>query len=249
MSATRRGRDHPGITELAVVVPARDEEELLARCLRSVGRAQAALRDRHPGLRGSTVVVLDRCLDASVAVAAAHDCTVLEVGFGCVGSARATGVEHGRLTALESDPRRVWVASTDADSEVPEGWLVAHADAAAAGADLAVGPVRPDAADLPHASLLRWERLDGALARHERVHGANLGVRLAAYDQAGGFRPVPEHEDVLLVAALRRAGVPEGASPPVLTSARRSGRSPGGFAGYLRGLPEREIADDVPPAV
>ena len=68
------------------------------------------------------------------------------------------------------------------------------------------------------------------------MHGANLGVRADAYLAAGGFRTVAEHEDVGLVETLRAAGAPIDSTDraPVTTSARSTGRVPGGFAGYLR---------------
>lgn len=236
------------LADVVVVVPARDEAELLGRCLRGLRRARAALAERHPGVRSSTLVVLDRCRDGSAVVAARHDCTVLEVDLGSVGAVRAAGVLRARQVT-DADPRRVWVASTDADSAVPEDWLVQHAEAAASGAGLVLGPVRPVGPGLSTDSLHAWRARDGALAGHQRVHGANLGVRLADLDRAGGFRPVPEHEDVLLVADLRRLGVAERTGPAVLTSGRLAGRSPGGFAGYLRGLAAQDSADDVPPAM
>jgi hypothetical protein len=52
----------------------------------------------------------------------------------------------------------------------------------------------------------------------------------------GGFASVPLHEDVELVARLRRAGavvVATGAGE-VITSARAVGRADGGYAEYLR---------------
>lgn len=224
------------ITELVVVVPVRDEAELLSRCLRSLERAHTLLQQRCPQVASHSVVVLDRCRDRSPAIAAAHDCDAVDVDHGRVGAARAAGVARARATAREPDSRRIWVASTDADSEVPETWLAHHVDAAAAGAGMALGPVRPDPADLSPALVLRWQRRERELGPRERVHGANLGVRLSSYEAAGGFGAVPEHEDVLLVQALRRAGEREATLPALLTSARRSGRTPGGFAGYLRSL-------------
>ncbi len=239
-----------GPAHVLVVVPARDEEELLGRCLRAVGRARRELGRRRPGVRSSTVVVLDSCADGSAAVAAAHDCTALEVRLASVGAARAAGVASGRA-AIGRPPHRVWVASTDADSEVPPDWLTAQVARAERGADLVLGAVRPDPATASPAVLAAWRARDRALDRRERVHGANLGARLSAYDRAGGFPRVPEHEDVRLVAALRRAGVREAAGPSVLTSARSLGRVAGGFAGYLRGLSadlEPDAVAEAPPA-
>jgi len=72
----------------------------------------------------------------------------------------------------------------------------------------------------------------------EVADGANLGFTLDAYRAAGGFPLLPTHEDVGLVTAMREAGVPSLATGavPVVTSGRRTGRAPDGFARYLDGL-------------
>ncbi|WP_198413422.1 MULTISPECIES: hypothetical protein [unclassified Cryobacterium] len=68
------------------------------------------------------------------------------------------------------------------------------------------------------------------------MHGANLGVRADRYLAAGEFPGIDADEDIALVAALRRLRVCEirTARIPVRTSGRLVGRTPGGFAGYLR---------------
>jgi hypothetical protein len=68
------------------------------------------------------------------------------------------------------------------------------------------------------------------------VHGANLGVRASVYRSAGGFADLAEHEDIDLVARCRALGATTVASAraDVLTSGRQVGRTPGGYAGYLR---------------
>ncbi|WP_418276584.1 hypothetical protein ACNHYB_01350 [Isoptericola jiangsuensis] len=78
------------------------------------------------------------------------------------------------------------------------------------------------------------------------MHGANLGIRASVYRAAGGFAPIPEHEDVAIVAAARTLGariVPDAAAE-VLTSARLVGRTPGGYARHLR---EDLVPDDGVP--
>ena len=62
---------------------------------------------------------------------------------------------------------------------------------------------------------------------------------LAAFEAAGGFPAVAEHEDVRLVEGLRASGVRIVASDrtQVLTSGRHVGRTPGGYAAYLAGDP------------
>ena len=68
------------------------------------------------------------------------------------------------------------------------------------------------------------------------THGANLGLRASTYLAVRGFDPVDEHEDVRLVEACRRLGASVVASDAaeVLTSGRFVGRTPAGYAGYLR---------------
>jgi hypothetical protein len=81
------------------------------------------------------------------------------------------------------------------------------------------------------------------------VHGANLGFSLAAYDRVGGFAPLATGEDVDLVERMQSAGVPWRATDRtrVLTSGRRHGRAPAGFAGFLHKLhPEVPNTSDVP---
>lgn len=75
-------------------------------------------------------------------------------------------------------------------------------------------------------------------ARPRQSVRANLSFAADAYTAAGGFRPVRCHEDVLLVDALEDAGEPITWATDlcVLTSARRDGRAPNGFADYLTSL-------------
>lgn len=224
------------IDQVVVVVPAHDEEELLGRCLVSVARSRDELREVRPDLVVHVVVVLDRCRDASRAVAADHDVAVVEVDAGSVGVARAAGVSHGRRLAGPVPPAATWVANTDADSVVPEDWLTSQVAAAEAGADLVVGRVRPDPGDLTPDLAAAWERRHRSRVVGQHVHGANLGVRLRAYQDCGGFAAVTHDEDVRLVDALLLRGVTAVPGVVVSTSGRHVGRAPGGFAGYLGDL-------------
>lgn len=87
-------------------------------------------------------------------------------------------------------------------------------------------------------------------APERHVFGANLGIRADAYLLAGGFGPYRVGEDVSLVraidalddaqlATLGSSGaraVVELSTSVATTSGRLDGRTPGGFAGYLRTL-------------
>jgi glycosyltransferase involved in cell wall biosynthesis len=214
-----------------VVVPVHDEELLLPECLAAVQIAAA-----DAGLPVDVVVVLDDCADGSAAVARSTDVRVVEVADGAVGAARAAGVRAG-LALHDDDPAAVWIACTDADTVVPFHWLRAQRALADGGADVVVGTVRPDPRDLTDRQLAAWRatRVPGRPNGH--VHGANLGVRADAYLRSGGFAPLAEHEDVDLVARLRSdpaVVVVASEATDVMTSGRLLGRTPGGYAQYLR---------------
>ncbi|GIG34702.1 glycosyltransferase [Cellulomonas pakistanensis] len=219
------------IERVLVVVPVHDEEELLAGCLTSVGVAAAAA-----GVPVDVLVALDDCRDGSAAVARAAGVRTVAVRAGAVGAARAAGITAG-LARHADDPRALWLACTDADTVVPAHWLRGHRALADGGADVVVGTVRPDPRDLTPRQLAAWRatRVPGRPNGH--VHGANLGVRADAYLRAGGFAGLVEHEDVDLVARLRAdpaVVVRASDEVDVVTSGRLVGRTPGGYAGYLR---------------
>jgi glycosyltransferase involved in cell wall biosynthesis len=218
------------VDEIVVIIPARDEERRIGRCLEAVRQARQELSHAHPEVAHRVLVVLDRCTDRTADIVATADVDALTGTAGLVGVARAAGAAAALRDA--ADPARVWLACTDADSAVPVDWLVTQLAAARAGAVLLLGTVRPL---LPPQILPEWLRRHDVGDGHPHVHGANLGVRGDAYLSAGGFPAVAEHEDRLLVERIRAIGGPvlaTGASP-VLTSARTVGRTAGGFAGWM----------------
>ena len=226
------------VAGVAVVVPARDEAELIGRCLDSIAGARLRLSETRPEVRVVVVVVADACTDDTAALARrVEGVRVLETAVHNVGLARSAGVAAA-LAELAADGLAgdaVWVANTDADSQVPEAWLTAQLADADAGADVVVGTVRPDFADLSRAQVEAWTARHTPGVPNGHVHGANLGVRASRYVEAGGFGDLDLHEDVSLVGRLRAAGVSVQASDAgeVLTSGRRVGRTRGGYAGYL----------------
>lgn len=224
------------IDRLIVVVPARNEESRLPRCLAALAEAVQAVEDEFgadaPAV--SVVVVLDRCTDGSAAAVTRWPrFRALECAAGSVGSARREGVAHLLSDAAAA---HTWLATTDADSAVPRRWLAVQLALAEAGTELVLGTVLPDE-ELPAPDRARWHDSHTLVDGHPHVHGANLGVRADRYLQAGGFSDVDSDEDVLLVAALRGLGAREcrTALIPVLTSGRLESRVPGGFGGYLTG--------------
>lgn len=233
---------------MAVVVPVHDEAELLPACLDALERAREAL-PAH--VQCHTVLVLDACRDGSSLVATrwalGSDRHVHVVEERNVGRARARGacVALGALGTI--DPRDTWLASTDADSRVPACWLTKQLALADAGADAFAGTITiDDWSEHTPAVARAFDRFyvpPGAGEQHGHVHGANLGVRADAYLASGGFPGLPTGEDHALWNALRRGGrrVVARRDPVVVTSARRRGRAPAGFSGFLRDVQTVEL--------
>lgn len=223
MSPSRRSRS------VGVVVPARDEEAGVARCLTGLARAAARLGPSH---RVTVLVVLDSCRDRTEAVVRATGQAWAAAGShpalhwvhtpdGNVGAARALG-----FSRLGRDWH--WLATTDADSVVPNHWLAHQLAVRHTGADAWLGTVT--LTGLYHPCATAWDLL--GMSRHPHVHGANMGWRPAAYTGCGGFAPLATGEDVDLARRLDAGGwrVTRGLGAPVSTSSRAVGRAPAGFA-------------------
>lgn len=227
------------IREVAVVVPANNEEALIGECLTALRAAVRRTRDLDD-VRIRVIVVLDACADATAAVVARdQEVEVVTVDFRNVGAARAAGVERA-LAMTTAAPEHIWIANTDADSRVPEQWILTHLALAREGAAVVLGSIRPDPRDLSVEQYRAWEQRAAAErsggSSPVRIHGANLGVRADAYLAVGGFAPLAVGEDVELTRALRESGERVVVSDVswVQTSARTTGRAPGGFAEYVR---------------
>ncbi len=233
-----------------MIIPVHNEEPHLARALAAVSAAADALQHSQPDTDVDIVVVLDTCTDGSGALAArfaAADSriTLLPVVFRSVGRSRRAGINlllTGRLPDRPAGrPRtsgRVWLANTDADSCVPENWLLRQVELADHGADAVLGTVEPDPVGMDAELLRRWHARHPLGEDHPHVYGANFGVRASAYIRAGGFPRQRSHEDRALVARLRRLGyrITSTDTVRVVTSGRTEARAPQGFGAYLLAL-------------
>jgi glycosyltransferase involved in cell wall biosynthesis len=221
------------------VVPAHNEEAMLPACLAALRRAAAAA-----GIPVHLLVVADTCTDRTAAVARACGARVISTGARNVGAARAAGMTEMLRLAAGRDPAAVWLATTDADTVVPPGWLRRQLRYAERGWDVVLGTVA--VADWeehpPHVPAAFEAMYDHGGGPHPHVHGANLGIRASAYLAAGGFRPLPTAEDHALLAAATEAGCPvvQAGDIIVRTSGRRQARAPLGFSHLLRALASRD---------
>jgi glycosyltransferase involved in cell wall biosynthesis len=233
---------------IGVIVPAHNEEDLLPSCLASLHRAAQAL----PGTPVHLIVVADACIDQTAEAARRGGASVVTISARSAGAARGAGAREVLRLTSDLDPASVWLATTDADTLVPERWLRQQARYAGQGWDAIVGTIQVAdwSGHTPQTRSLFRERYEhgqpcdpdepsrARANQHPHVHGANLGFRASAYLRAGGFPALPTAEDHALVAALAAGGcrVLRTRALPVVTSARRDSRAPGGFGHYLRKL-------------
>lgn len=222
-----------------MIIPARNEEALLPSCLAAISVARRTLAKAFPHVSVDITVVLDDCRDNSATVVSEWpDIESLRTEHRSVGRARQAGVAAllgGR------NPARTWVANTDADTIVPPNWLVDQYLLAGAGYGLVLGTVEPDASLSPWRRRF-WDTQNALRDDHNQIHGANLGVSAEALLAVGGFPQWRSNEDVELVRRIKAARWRWIAVDSIraVTSSRRVGRAPEGFADYLAGIGNRK---------
>lgn len=187
--ASRSGADLTGVVdELCVVVPAHNEQGLVGNCLSTLHHARRELRRHAPQITCRVVVVADACHDRTAGISHELGATVIAAEHRNVGAARRDGVAAA-IARSTSPLDRMWLASTDADCEVPSYWLVHFVAAAIRGYHMVTGMVSPTPG-LSAAELDAWKRRHRYVDGHPHIHGANLGFRADAYVGLGGWSPL-----------------------------------------------------------
>jgi glycosyltransferase involved in cell wall biosynthesis len=225
------------IGAVGVIIPARDESGTVGLCVSTVRKALSA----EPLMRSWIVVVADGCRDATAAKARA---ALGDTGEVLVSDAKGPGLSRRRGAAelrqrwLNLHPDEIWLANTDADSTVPPDWITRQLLHASQGICALAGIVDIKTDDAELASAFRRHYRIEENGSHAHVHGANLGVRLDAYLDAGGWPAVAVGEDRVLWETLGSKGWARQSTSasPVTTSARLCGRARGGFADVLLDL-------------
>ena len=241
----------------SVVVPARDEEDLIGACLRALAGQGVVASEEY-----EVLVVLDRCTDGTGARAAevAADHPALRLyslegpGAGS-GLARRVGMEAACRRLLAVRGSGGLICSTDADTVVAPDWLATQLRAVEAGAKAIGG--RIDLADpgaLPPGVLrlhaengrMRHEKLladpnESGVTEHWQFSGASLALTAETYRDVGGLRPLESLEDEHLEEVLRENGVPieRLLSVRVTTSPRLKGRASHGLSHDLSRMAAR----------
>lgn len=179
---------------LTFVIPVRNDAERLDRCLRSIRSNQ------YPSGLITIVVADNGSTDDSQAVALSHRARVLFLP-----ALRLGALRNAAASAAEGEV----LAFVDADHEIDPGWASAAADLltdpAVGGAGAAPEPPEPGT----------WvQRAYDRLRSHpsgtrmvDWLGSGNLAVRLALFQEVGGFDPALETcEDVDLCRRLRARG-------------------------------------------
>lgn len=233
----------PGPAVAGVVVPAHNEEDRLGACLAAVREAARAVE-----IPVHMIVAADACTDNTAAVAAARGVLVAGLYACNAGAARAAGATELLRRMAATDPAAIWLATTDADTIVPPGWLHRQLSYAAQGWDVVLGSVT--ATDWnehpPNAPAVFTATPESGTGPRADVSGVNLGIRASAYIAAGGFQALRTGEEhALFMAATRaRCQILQASDISVLTAARRRVRVHRGFSDLLYALgrePDRGI--------
>jgi glycosyltransferase involved in cell wall biosynthesis len=232
--------------EVAVLIPARNEEVLLGHCLESAIRSIDAL---PPTVGASIVLVSDCSTDRTAEIAfglIGEKGSVLHTRAGTVGTARALAASYA-IARTAMPLSNVWLANTDADCVVPPSWLKDQIDFATAGIEAVAGIVAVDSFAEHGPEVLARFRASYPIypdGTHPHIHGANLGVRADRYIHVGGWADLKTAEDHDLWGRLRKTGASmlSSAHLRVVTSGRRIGRAPSGFAGALAAHNDKVLA-------
>lgn len=222
---------------VCVLVPARNEETLLPRCLKSI----LAACDILPNYCTADIIVtVDLSTDRTFKIAEDYlqgKGKVVEITKANVGCARQYAAKIA-LSRYQGLLTQCWLANTDADCEVPATWLVDQITLANTGVQGIAGIVKIDSflehdINVPERFKDSYTlHLDGT---HPHVHGANLGIRADVYQEAGGWGELETAEDHDLWNRLSLYNISKVSDSRlwVSTSGRRVGRAPRGFADKL----------------
>lgn len=227
---------------IAIVIPACNEEAEIAACLtavqRSVDELYQAVNTDHIDVK--TYVVLDSCIDQTMSLAQQFNVQLLCCDFRCVGKSRDYGIRHAITQGCD------WICCTDADSTVHQDWLSSM---------LVQQPVEMICGVV---DVIDWQQLSEScksqylkhyqdVMHHQHIHGANLSFSADLYQKLNGFKALHNHEDVDLVQRAQHLGADILWSnlTRVTTSSRLNARATAGFAHFLSTLEQQHNMSSV----
>ncbi|WP_417849582.1 glycosyltransferase [Thalassoglobus sp.] len=194
--------------DVSFVIPARDEELLIAATIQSIASAVCECQ-----ITSEVIVANDASKDATAEIAKSCGAKVVDVELHNIGAVRNAGAEvaTGRI-----------IFFLDADTQLPAKTLAAVLLAVENGAVGGGASVEFDEGitwfqrKLSHIFLYYWQGIGGWAA------GCSIYVLRSVFEEIGGFDP--QHfaaEERFLSEAIRRQGKFVIVKEPVLTSARK----------------------------
>lgn len=200
-------------TRISVLVPARNEEANIGRCL------QGLAGQRYPRDRFEVIVIDDHSTDATAAIVKGF--SGLPVSYLSLadfpGAEKVTAHKKFAIETGIAAARGELIVTTDADCVAGPGWLPALAALyQQRGAKFIAAPVRIGGVggeERPHSLLGIFQTLDFIMlqgitgaAVHKRIHsmcnGANLAYPREVFFEVGGFQGIdqlPSGDDMLLM--------------------------------------------------
>lgn len=229
---------------VGVVLPVHNEEDLLGTALVALEVSLEKIMDHRAAC--GVAIVLDTCSDASESLAQEWrrdaqrrlpelGVLILSCDARNVGVARGLGCAALLRNWDYLDAAGLWLATTDADSQVPRNWLAEQVKAHERGADLWTGRILVGDWTM-HDSQTRERWTAVYEAESKPLHGANMGFNALRYLQVGGFPPFETGEDREFCARMMASGarLVHNSTVRVSTSARRVARAPRGFSNALK---------------
>ncbi|MBI2786889.1 MAG: glycosyltransferase [Legionella longbeachae] len=225
------------IKHIFILIPAKNEELLLPRCLYSILDASRMI---SPHINIEIILCVDSSTDNTFEIGKKilnNKGKIFSCNKGNVGAARRMAAQYA-LEKYQGSLRSCWIANTDADCKVPIDWLEKQLLWANNGKHAITGIVKVDSYEEHHPAVPKLFQNDYVIhpdGSHPHIHGANLGVRADVYLKVGGWRELSTAEDHDLWNRLNRLNfeLVTDANLFVITSGRKVGRAPMGFANKL----------------
>lgn len=235
-----------------VVVPARNEEDLVGQCIQALANQNTVSPAEY-----EVILILDGCTDETESRAreVARGAPDLRLHFldgpgEGAGHARRVGMEAACSRLLDLGRETGLIASTDADTVVDPDWLAAQFECLERGARAIGGRIelsgdvgvskgvaewRYERGSRRHMDLLSESSSDGespGFLEHWQFSGASLSLTAGVYREIGGLEPHAALEDEHLERILYQRGISieRPLSVRVTTSARLVGRAERGLA-------------------
>ncbi|STY29644.1 Predicted glycosyl hydrolase [Legionella wadsworthii] len=225
------------INTIYILIPARNEEDLLPRCLSSLLKASSVMPSN---IQIETILCVDASTDKTFEIGTKilnKKGTVLNIDKENVGAARRYAAQYA-LSHYSGPLEYCWIANTDADCKIPLNWLQKQIVWANQRVHAIKGIIKVDSY-AQHcdevSNLFEKDYNINEDGTHPHIHGSNLGIRADVYQDVGGWSELPTAEDHDLWNRLSRLNLNlvSDASLFVMTSGRKMGRAPLGFADKL----------------